>query len=259
MKPNEWRYYGMSIQQKINFTVDWLKALVQNAGMNGLVVGVSGGIDSAVVANLIKRAFPEHSLGVIMPCKSNPQDRLDALEVVEAANLKYLEIELTAAHESIFSRVNQVMSEAGDLQEERVKLGDANLRARLRMSTLYAVANNYGYLVVGTDNAAEWHLGYFTKYGDGGVDCVPLVNLTKGEVREWAKELQVPQSVIDKAPSAGLWEGQTDEQEMGTTYEIVDKYLKGQDIPEQDKAIIERLHRISAHKRQLPPKPPIFK
>jgi NAD+ synthase len=249
----------MTIQRKIELTVDWLRALANNAAADGLVVGVSGGIDSALCSFLIKKAFPEQSLGVIMPCKSNPQDRLDALKVVEAAHLKHVEIDLTEAHEALFGCVKDTTSQLGEWREERQRLGDANLRARLRMSTLYTLGNNYNYLVVGTDNAAEWHLGYFTKYGDGGVDCVPIANLTKGEVRRWAAEIGVPQEIITKAPSAGLWEGQTDEQEMGTTYDMVDRLLEGKEIPEQDRRIIDAMHKRSAHKRQMPPKPPVYK
>ncbi len=150
------------------------------------------------------------------------------------------------------------LKESGDWNQEKAALGDANMRARLRMTTLYAVANNFGYLVVGTDNAAEWHTGYFTKYGDGGVDLVPLVHFTKGEVRELAKILGVPEEIINKAPSAGLWEGQTDENEMGTTYNMIDAYLKGEEIPEKDRTIIERLHAVSEHKRNIAAHPPKF-
>lgn len=238
--------------------VQWLQQKVKEAGMNGLIVGVSGGIDSAVVAHLIKRAFPNDSLGVIMPIKSNPQDAKDALSVVESCGLKHFTIDVTETHNTLFSNIEGQLKEAGDWKEERGKLGDANTRARLRMTTLYAVANNYGYLVVGTDNAAEWHTGYFTKYGDGGVDLVPLVHFTKGEVREMAKVLGVPDSVIYKAPSAGLWEGQTDENEMGTTYDMIDRFLKGEEIPEQDQKIIDRLHAISEHKRNMAAAPPKF-
>lgn len=243
----------METGQKVERAVNWLREIAQKAAASGLLVGVSGGIDSAVVAFLIKRAFPEHSLGVIMPCKSNPQDRLDALKVVEKAGLKHLEIDLSEVHELLFTKIKDNIAQKNEWKEERERLGDANLRARLRMSTLYAIANNYQYLVVGTDNAAEWHIGYFTKYGDGGCDCLPLAGITKGEVREWAKYLGVPQEIIDKVPSAGLWEGQTDEEEMGTTYDMVDRYLRGEEIPLPDRQIIERLHRQSAHKRAIPP------
>src|SRR5690606_7818796 len=117
-----------------------------------------------------------------------------------------------------------------------------NLRARLRMSTLYTIANNLGYMVVGTDNKAEVYTGYFTKYGDGGVDLLPIANLLKREVYEWAKVLGVPNEIINKAPSAGLWDGQTDELEMGTTYDYIDAYISGNEIPEKDRVIIDKLH-----------------
>jgi NAD+ synthase len=246
------------MEEKIEKLIQWLRDQVTNAGLNGAIVGISGGIDSAVVAHLIKRAFPDNSLGLIMPCKSNPKDMEDALKVVESCGIKHLIIDLTETHNLLFGEVEKQLKEKGEWNEETARLGDANTRARLRMTTLYAVANNYGYMVVGTDNAAEWYTGYFTKYGDGGVDLVPLVHFTKGEVREMALILGVPNEIITKAPSAGLWEGQTDENEMGTTYEMIDKYLKGEEVPEKDRQIIERLHKRSQHKRQLAIAPPKF-
>ncbi|NNU92004.1 NAD(+) synthase [Geobacillus sp. NFOSA3] len=246
------------MEEKIEKLIQWLRDQVVNAGLNGAIVGISGGIDSAVVAHLIKRAFPDNSLGLIMPCKSNPKDMEDALKVVESCGIKHLIIDLTETHNLLFGEVEKQLKEKGEWNEETARLGDANTRARLRMTTLYAVANNYGYMVVGTDNAAEWYTGYFTKYGDGGVDLVPLVHFTKGEVREMARILGVPNEIITKAPSAGLWEGQTDENEMGTTYEMIDKYLKGEEVPEKDRQIIERLHKRSQHKRQLAIAPPKF-
>jgi NAD+ synthase len=246
----------MNMEEKIQKLIEWLREQVANAGLNGAIVGISGGIDSAVVAHLIKRAFPDHSLGLIMPCKSNPKDKEDALKVVESCGIKHFVIDLTETHQTLFREIEKQLKEKGEWNEEAARLGDANTRARLRMTTLYAVANNYGYIVVGTDNAAEWFTGYFTKYGDGGVDLVPLVHFTKGEVREMARILGVPEEIITKAPSAGLWEGQTDESEMGTTYEMIDKYLKGKEIPEKDRQIIERLHNRSHHKRQLAIAPP---
>lgn len=247
-----------NMEEKIEKLVRWLQEKVNGAGLNGAIVGISGGIDSAVVTHLIKRAFPNQSLGLIMPCKSNPNDQEDALRVVNSSGIDHLLIDLTSTHETLFSELEQQLKQKEQWNEKAAKLGDANTRARLRMTTLYAVANNFGYLVVGTDNAAEWHTGYFTKYGDGGVDLVPLVHFTKGEVRELAIALGVPEEVVNKAPSAGLWEGQTDENEMGTTYNMIDKYLRGEDIPEEDRRIIEKLHNQSHHKRELAAAPPKF-
>jgi NAD+ synthase len=169
----------MNMEEKIQKLIEWLREQVANAGLNGAIVGISGGIDSAVVAHLIKRAFPDHSLGLIMPCKSNPKDKEDALKVVESCGIKHFVIDLTETHQTLFREIEKQLKEKGEWNEEAARLGDANTRARLRMTTLYAVANNYGYIVVGTDNAAEWFTGYFTKYGDGGVDLVPLVHFTK--------------------------------------------------------------------------------
>jgi NAD+ synthase len=246
------------METTIEKLVQWLQEKVKEAGLNGAIVGISGGIDSAVVAHLIKRAFPNQSLGLIMPCKSNPSDQEDALKVVNSSGINHFVIDLTSAHQTLFTEIEDKLKNGQQWNEKAGKLGDANTRARLRMTTLYAVANNFGYLVVGTDNAAEWHTGYFTKYGDGGVDLVPLVHFTKGEVRDLARALGVPETVITKAPSAGLWEGQTDENEMGTTYNMIDSFLKGEEVPEQDRLIIEKLHKQSYHKRELAAAPPKF-
>ncbi|TGB04186.1 NAD(+) synthase [Halobacillus salinus] len=244
------------MEKKVEQIVSWLRDKKEEANANGFLVGISGGIDSAVVANLIKRAFPDNSLGVIMPCKSQSDDQEHAQKVIDGCDIKSMVVDLTETHNVMFGTIKDQLQQSGDFNESNEQLADANLRARLRMSTLYTVATNYNYLVVGTDNAAEWYTGYFTKYGDGGVDLVPISNLTKGEVREMAEYLGVPDEIVHKQPSAGLWEGQTDENEMGTSYEMIDKHLKGEEIPEKDREVIEAMHKRSAHKRQMPPSPP---
>src|SRR5690606_26559298 len=146
--------------------------------------------------------------------------------------------------------ISNGLQENNSFSQGQDQLANANLRARLRMSTLYTIAAHRNYLVVGTDNASEWYTGYFTKYGDGGVDILPLVDFTKTEVREMAKVLGVPEKIIKKVPSADLWEEQTDEMEMGITYAVIDAYLKGETIPEADKVLIESMHEKSQHKRE---------
>ncbi|WP_164668492.1 NAD(+) synthase [Virgibacillus doumboii] len=237
------------MEKTVEKIVRWLQVQVKEAGVNGLMVGVSGGLDSAVAAHLIKRAFPENSLGVIMPLNSSLTDMDHANKVIESCGINQLTIDLTETHQVMYSQIQQKIKEQNEFNEDNDQLAGANLRARLRMSTLYAVAANYNYLVTGTDNAAEWYTGYFTKYGDGGVDILPLVDFTKTEVREMAEYLGVPKEIIHKKPSADLWEGQTDEGEMGTTYDKIDAYLKGEKIPAKDKEVIEKMHQRTEHKR----------
>ncbi|MGX8795602.1 NAD(+) synthase [Fusibacter sp. JL298sf-3] len=246
-----------SVNEKIESTVNWMRAQVEASHTKGMLVGLSGGIDSAVVACLIKKAFPQHSLGVILPCKSNPKDAEDAKALAEACGIDYVTVDLSEEHSTLMGKVTTAL-QSTDKEMGNERLYDANLRARLRMTTLYGIANALGYLVAGTDNAAELYTGYFTKYGDGGVDLLPIAHLLKQDVFKWAEELDVPQQIIDRKPSAGLWDGQTDEDEMGTTYDRIDAFLCGEEVPEKDKAIIERLHRVSEHKRNMPPAPPAF-
>ncbi len=228
----------MDILEYKNYLVKWLQDTLVETGCKGYVVGLSGGIDSSLVAHLCKEAT-DNCIGVILPCDSNPSDKIDALKVVESSKIDYREIDLTDTF--------NILKE--NFKDPKNKLTHANIKARLRMTTLYAVASENGYLVVGTDNMAEWHTGYFTKFGDGGVDIIPIVHLTKGQVRLMASLCGVDKSIVDKAPSAGLFDGQTDEKEMGTTYDIIDAYLLGEEIPQKDKEIIDRLHNVSAHKR----------
>ena len=240
------------MEEKIDKIVHWLRKQVRQAHADGLLVGVSGGLDSAVVAFLIKRAFPENSLGVIMPLKNNPKDVQDAQTVVESCQIDHVTIDLSITHDTLYGEIKRKLIEKNEWNEANDRIADANLRARLRMSTLYTLATHYNYLVVGTDNAAEWYTGYFTKYGDGGVDLLPIVDLTKSEVAEIAQYLGVPKEVIEKKPSADLWEGQTDEEEIGTTYDKIDAYLKGEKIPDKDRQIIEKMHERTEHKRNIP-------
>ncbi len=243
----------IEIKKQVEACIAWIQQQVKKANCNGALVGLSGGIDSAVVANLLVRAFPENSLGVILPIDSNRQDALHAQKVAETCKIINTEIELTMEKNSIMNKTREALSAVRADQHKNPKLSDGNLRARLRMAALYTMANEMNYLVVGTDNKAELYTGYFTKYGDGGVDILPLASLLKNEVYLWGKYLNVPMEIIHKDPSAGLWEGQSDEEEMGITYETIDRFLRGENISDKDEEIIKKLHATTEHKRQMPP------
>jgi len=229
---------------------DWIKEKVTAAGSKGVVFGMSGGIDSSVVAALCSRAFPESSLGLIMPCHSLDEDRLHA----EAAAKAFSVPTRTVVLDSVFDGFLKVLPDF-KAAPSLLRLAQANMKARLRMITLYYTANRLNYLVVGSSNRSELTVGYFTKYGDSGVDILPLGNLVKKEVRELARYLRVPPVIIDKAPSAGLWAGQTDEEEMGFTYEALDDYILTGNVPEALKKRIDDMHTGSAHKCDTPPVP----
>lgn len=241
------------MENHIEKIVQWLRERTEEAGAKGLLVGVSGGLDSAVVANLIKRAYPEDGLGVIMPIHTSEKNIQDAIDVTEACEINAMTIDLTETHTVMYRHIAEELKVQSRFSEEQDKLANANLRARLRMSSLYTLAAHHNYLVVGTDNASEWYTGYFTKYGDGGVDILPLVEFTKTEVREMARILNVPERVVSKVPSADLWEEQDDETEMGVSYNVIDAYLKGETISNTDKELIEQMHRRTNHKRDSIP------
>ncbi|GAX91481.1 NAD(+) synthase [Effusibacillus lacus] len=238
------------------FTIEnlvwWIRHKIAEAKANGVVVGVSGGIDSAVVSALCKKAFPERSLGLIMPCNSIQEDRMYAEEVCNAIGLDYKVMDLSDTYNVLIKTARS----AGLVDEDSHPLVGGNLKARLRMSTLYLAAQERGYLVVGTDNAPESVTGYFTKYGDGGVDILPISSLLKRQVRELARYLGIPAAVISKPPSAGLYEGQTDESEMGLRYDDIDDYIAGLEVPAGVKQKIQEMEARSQHKREMPPSAP---
>ncbi len=244
----------MELSKRIEKTIEWIQTQVNNAGLKGVIVGLSGGIDSALAAALMKEAFPNNSLAVILPIKSSASSLRDAELLAKKIKIDTMTIDLTDHHERLLSHI---IKEAGT-NEKMLRITDANMRARLRMVTIYSIASLYNYMVIGTDNAAEIYTGYFTKFGDGGCDIMPLAPLLKSEVYEWARYMGVPSPLIEKAPSADLWENQTDEEEMGTKYKYIDDFLQGIEIPERDRLIIEGLHKRSEHKRNTPVARPRF-
>ncbi len=237
----------------------WLRQQVQAAGSRGIVVGLSGGIDSAVVARVAQMAMPDGVMTVIMPAHSDPRDAQDATLVADAFALPVMRIDLSEPYDALLASVQETLGSAvrglASADGPATRLALANVKPRLRMATLYFVANRLNYLVAGTGNRSEIAIGYYTKYGDGGVDLLPLGSLVKSQVRALAREIGVPAAIIDKAPSAGLWMGQTDEGEMGFTYAELEDYLrKGpQSVSPAVSMKIERLARASEHKRHLPP------
>ena len=233
------------LDKKVGKIISWMKRKVLKAGKRGIIFGLSGGLDSAVVAALGQQAFPDNAMALILPCESIDQDIQDAMEIVNRYHLNYQHIDLTSIY-------HQLLSIMGTSQDN--KIAKANIKPRLRMIVLYYFAALLEYLVVGTSNKSEIAIGYFTKYGDGGVDILPLGNILKSDIYEIARFLDIPQKIISKPPSGGLWEEQTDEQEMGFSYEQLDNFLKYGKL--EDKKIKEdiiRMSKSSAHKRNRPP------
>lgn len=229
---------------------DWMLKKVTDAHKDGVVVGLSGGIDSSVVAALGSRVFNESNgkrvLGLYLPCYSNRQDGEDAYLLAKTFSIPIKTVRLEDSYDFICRNLREI-----DGYSKTADMARANLKARLRMSTLYAVAQLENLLVCGTSNKTEYEIGYFTKWGDSASDLWPIADLYKTEVRSIADYLKIPEEIIKKAPSAGLWEGKTDEDEIGTTYEDLDHYLleSGDDLNEEIRNRIESLRIGSEHKR----------
>jgi NAD+ synthase len=227
----------------------WIREHIDEAGLSGAVVGLSGGIDSAVVSGLCARAVgAENVLGIAMPAHSSPEDVECARLVAGTWGIEYHEVDLSG----IFDAFIEILPPGS-------KMADANIKPRLRMITLYHVANTLNRMVIGTGNRSELEVGYYTKYGDGGVDLLPIAGLLKVQVRELAREIGVPEEISARPPSAGLWEGQTDENELGITYEQLDGALRAIDAGDTsaiEPRVLERvtaLNRGTEHKRKLAP------
>ena len=230
--------------------VSWLRERVQAARSQGVVLGMSGGIDSSVLAVLCQRAFPQSTLGVIMPCHSQPEDE----EHARAVASKFSILTRVVVLDTVFDTMLKALPH-DEPDQASTRLAEANLKARLRMLTLYYFANRLNYVVAGSGNRSELAVGYFTKFGDSGVDMLPLGNLVKRDVIELARFLGIPPMIIDKPPSAGLWAGQTDEGEMGFSYEELDRYLSTGEAPAGIKKKIDSRIASNEHKRQTPPLP----
>lgn len=236
----------------------FLAEKLRKVGAKGFVLGVSGGVDSAVVLRLCARAVGKKKvLALLMPERDSPKgDLKDSVELCRLEGVDYRVIDITAPIEGFKKAIR------GKIDRESL----ANIKARARMIALYHYANTDWRLVVGTSNKSEILVGYFTKYGDGGADLEPIGDLYKTEVWELARKLGIPEKIVKKAPSAGLWKGQTDEGEMGITYRKLDAILLGVELGLDEKEIAERAEtsakevrriartvRMSSHKRKFPP------
>jgi NAD+ synthase len=234
--------------------VKWLKDQVAQSGTKGCVFGLSGGLDSSVVGVLCQQAFPDNCLGLLLPCLSNEDDLQDGQVVAQEFAIPTKLIDLQSVFKEFYS---QLAGQPYNPKENNLAI--ANIKPRLRMISLYYWANKMNYLVIGTGNRSEAAMGYCTKYGDAGVDLLPLASLLKTQVRQLAKELGVPEQIITKPPSAGLWSGQTDEDEMGITYDQLDEIIVGleqNELAGLDPQLVDKVKNkmaMTEHKRCLPP------
>jgi NAD+ synthase len=230
--------------KRIDAISRWIRDQVEEAGAKGVVLGLSGGIDSAVVAALAQRSLGDNVLGLILPCHSHKEDAEHAAHLASHLQMEAITVDLTAFYDNLIS----ILPPAD-------KHITANLKPRLRMTVLYYFAGLRNYLVAGTGNKCEIAVGYFTKYGDGGVDLLPLGDLLKSQIREIAYKLALPEAIITKPPSAGLLPGQTDEGELKLTYDELEQALleltaeSGETTPREVRARVEELIEKAGHKK----------
>ncbi|XID90630.1 ammonia-dependent NAD(+) synthetase [Paenibacillaceae bacterium WGS1546] len=252
---------AIDADEEIRRRVQFLKDYVKQAGATGLLIAISGGVDSAVATGLCKRATDELSaetgkeyitLGVFQPY-GEQEDIQHSYAVAEAFKLTHkVETNIREAVDEIALETEYAFKTL-NIHRHLSRGGKGNVKARTRMVVQYALAFDLNLLVVGTDHASEALTGFFTKWGDGAVDVTPLSTLNKRQVRELARRLGVPAAVVDKKPTAGLWEGQTDEGELGVSYEDNSDYLEGKEISPQAREILEKHYRRTEHKRQSIP------
>lgn len=243
---------NMTLNKYLKEIEQFLKDYLKNSHQDKYILGISGGVDSSLCAAIAKNAVGKDKLHcLIIPINSIKEDMLDALTLVKELDLNYTIIDASETFNSYLS-----VFENSGISLDQSTLG--NLKARMRMAILYAVAQKERGLVIGTDNADERFTGYFTKYGDGASDIMPIAHLLKCEVVEAAKLYNISSLLAERVPSAGLYQGQTDEKEMGVKYDDLDAYLLNKQIDEEAKKRIEHLNTISEHKRKDIPMPKPF-
>lgn len=242
--------------------VSFIRDVVDDAGAEGAVLGLSGGIDSTLTAHLAVEALGEEGLhGITMPSEVNDPDVMsDAERVARELGIEYDVVEIQPIAESLFDAFPEAATD---------QTAAGNVYVRTRAVLNYLVANAENRVVLGTGNRAEGMTGYFTKYGDQAVDCNPIGNLYKQQVRQLAAHVGVPRDLVMQEPTAGMWEGQTDAEEMGLDYDTVDAVLavhvdgglsraataRELGVPLEAVDRVVELHERSAHKRSMPPAP----
>lgn len=237
----------MNYKNEVEARVEWIKNILSKTGAKGIILGNSGGKDCTLVEILCRKATP-NVLSVIMPCESSQNygtDREHAYLIAKTFDIPTIEVDITKAKKALREVIEPF---AGD----EVSLAYDNINPRLRMSVIYSIGQAKGYLVAGTGNASETYMGYFTKWGDGGYDFNPIIDLVVEDVYGMLKYLNCPSEIINKKPSAGLYEGQTDEKDMGVSYAEVDKFIKTGESDYAD--IIKKAHARTEHKRKPPMK-----
>ncbi|ESP87315.1 NAD+ synthase [Candidatus Halobonum tyrrellensis] len=260
--PLDLRLSGSELEATREHLVEFVASQVDAAGADGAVLGLSGGIDSTTVAYLAVEALGADSVhGLVMPGKVNTDENMsDAERVAEDLGIEYDVVEIEPIAESFYDALPGAADE---------HMAASNVRVRVRAVLNYFVANAESLLVLGTGNYSEAATGYFTKYGDGAVDCLPLGNLYKQQVRQLAKRMGVPHDLVMKTPSAEMWTGQTDEEELGMDYDTLDAVLalhvegplstaattRYVDVTEDQVERVEQLYDVSKHKRAFPPAP----
>lgn len=241
-------------EKTTNEIIDFIREYYKNNNLKGVVIGISGGKDSGVVAGLFAKALgSENVLGVTLPCMSKESDMIDAKRVADFYGFELINVDLTSSYNSF----NEEIKKLGDFIEEELKNSDINIKPRMRMMSLYYLAALYSslkggtYIVAGTSNKSEKFVGYFTKGGDSVSDIQVIADLTVSEVIKVGEYLQVPKEVLYKTPDDGL-SGLTDEEKLGVKYSDIEKYINNEELDENIKSKIEKLHNNSKHKFEIP-------
>lgn len=243
---------GMTAQQRINHIVRWLKQYAKSAKINTFVVGISGGIDSSVVSALCAQTGLK-TIVVQMPIRQNRKlDNRSSMQATwlleQHSNVTHMSMDLTSVFTAFEKKVDPF---CGAIDASQVNLAFANSRARLRMMTLYQIAQSHKGIVVGTGNRVEdFGVGFFTKYGDGGVDISPIGDCDKTAVWDMGRELGLPQEIIDAEPTDGLWDdGRTDEGQLGMSYPELERAMELDQWDREESHLTEGLLQMSRQER----------